>query len=159
IIPASPMPSLAPVPEREKFLRAIRKFNPRHSQEVLDLIMSLSKKERSLCYFNSEYLDKKILEAIAALEFTQDDSVTTPSTTKPSTPREFSPASTPTKSPEPISFKGVVAPPKTAEKNGHYDQNNSLYEETEQFLRMLEQKPVVERKQKLGDKLFPKVKV
>src|SRR5207253_6475667 len=110
---------------------------------------------------NSEYLDKKIVEAIAALEFTQDDdSVTTPSTTKASTPREFSPASTPTKSPEPIGLnKGIVAPPKTAEKNGHYAQNDSLYEETEQFLRMLEQKPIVERKQKLGDKLFPKVKV
>ncbi|CAG8557460.1 11357_t:CDS:2 [Paraglomus occultum] len=147
------------LPEREKFLRAIVKFNKRHTEEILELIMSLPKKERSLCYFNAEYLDKKILEAIAALEFTHDDDVV-PSISVPPpqfTPRDITPNTTPpVKSPEPTSVQPLVTPPKMTEN--HYNPNDPLYEETEQFLRMLEQKPVVEQKQKLGDKLFPKVK-
>jgi len=145
------------LPEREKFLRAIGKFNKRHSEEILDLIMSLPKKDRSMCYFNAEYLDKKIVEAIAAVEFTHEDpSIPVPPPTF--TPRDFTPTTTPpVKSPEPISLKLLATPPKMTEN--HYNPNDPLYEETEQFLRMLEQKPVVEQKQKLGDKLFPKVKV
>ncbi|CAG8543332.1 9561_t:CDS:2 [Paraglomus brasilianum] len=144
------------LPEREKFLRAIGKFNKRHSEEILDLIMSLPKKDRSMCYFNAEYLDKKIVEAIAAVEFTHEDpSIPVPPPTF--TPRDFTPTTTPpVKSPEPISLKLLATPPKMTEN--HYNPNDPLYEETEQFLRMLEQKPVVEQKQKLGDKLFPKVK-
>ena len=148
------------LPEREKFLRAIGKFNKRHSEEILDLIMSLPKKERSLCYFNAEYLDKKILEAIAAVEFTHEDVVPSISVPPPPTfvPRNITPTITPpVKSPEPISLQPLVTPPKMTEN--HYNPNDPLYEETEQFLRILEQKPVVEQKQKLGDKLFPKVKV
>ena len=147
------------LPEREKFLCAIVKFNKRNSEEILELIMSLPKKERSLCYFNAEYLDKKILEALAAVEFTHDDVVPSIPVPPPQfTPRDITPTTTPpVKSPEPISLRPLVTPPKMTEN--HYNPNDPLYEETEQFLRMLEQKPVVEQKMKIGDKLFPKVKV
>jgi hypothetical protein len=120
--------------------------------------MSLPKKERSLCYFNAEYLDKKIIEAIAAVEYTHDD--VTPSVSSTAfTPRDLTPASTPPigKSPEPIGLRTLATLPKMTEN--HNNQNDPQYEETEIFLRMLELKPVIERKQKLGDRLFPKVKV
>ncbi|RIA86816.1 hypothetical protein C1645_878438 [Glomus cerebriforme] len=68
--------------------------------------MTLSPKERSLCLFNEQYLNKKIIEADAALKFA----------------------------------------------------NTEQYKEIEKFMETLKNKPLNEQKQKLGDRLFPKIK-
>ncbi|QRW05486.1 RNA recognition motif protein [Ceratobasidium sp. AG-Ba] len=49
--------------ERERLARAVAKIEPRKSQEITDLLLSLSKRERALCLFNAEYLRTKVSEA------------------------------------------------------------------------------------------------
>ncbi|CAG8627191.1 9764_t:CDS:2 [Cetraspora pellucida] len=131
------------VPQREKFLKSIKKLCSRNNDEILELIMSLSQKERSLCYFNSDYLTKKILEANQALEAVNCDEDVQASSSK-------TPIGSSVPKPGPISTQLV-------------DQSNyvrdSAYEETEQFMDSIKSKPIHEQKQKLGARLFPKVKV
>ncbi|CAG8752066.1 16747_t:CDS:1, partial [Racocetra fulgida] len=132
------------VPQREKFLKAIKKLCSRNTDEVLDLIMSLTAKERSLCYFNSDYLTKKILEANQALEAVNCDEDVQASSSKTSIGSSVSKS-------EPISTQIVDQP------NAYV--RDSAYEETEQFMESLKGKPLHEQKQRLGARLFPKVKV
>ncbi|CAE6455468.1 unnamed protein product [Rhizoctonia solani] len=54
--------------ERERLARAISKFEPVKAQQITDLLISLNKKERALCLFNSEYLRTKITEAKEVIE-------------------------------------------------------------------------------------------
>ncbi|CAG8542743.1 1762_t:CDS:2 [Gigaspora rosea] len=131
------------IPQREKFLKAIKKLCTRNFDEILDLIMTLSQKERSLCYFNADYLAKKIMEANQALEAVNCDEDSQPSSSKPS----ISPSVAKS---EPISTQ-LVDPPTVYARD-------SAYEETEQFMESLKTKPLHEQKQKLGARLFPKVK-
>jgi len=131
------------IPQREKFLKAIKKLCTRNFDEILDLIMTLSQKERSLCYFNADYLAKKIMEANQALEAVNCDEDAQPSSSKPS----ISPSVAKS---EPISTQ-LVDPPTVYARD-------SAYEETEQFMESLKTKPLHEQKQKLGARLFPKVK-
>lgn len=49
--------------ERERLAKAVAKIEPRKSQEITDLLLSLSKRERALCLFNAEYLRTKVSEA------------------------------------------------------------------------------------------------
>ncbi|RIA86818.1 hypothetical protein C1645_807611 [Glomus cerebriforme] len=57
------------VSQKEIFLKAINKLCPNNSGDILDHLMTLSHKERSLCLFNEQYLNKKIIGANAALKF------------------------------------------------------------------------------------------
>ncbi|RIA86821.1 hypothetical protein C1645_828697, partial [Glomus cerebriforme] len=96
------------VSQKEIFLKAINKICLNNSGDILDLLMILSPKERLLCLFNEQYLNKKIIEVDAALRFT----------------------------------------------NTNYKQ----YKEIEEFMETLKNKPLNEQKQKLGERLFPKIK-
>ncbi|RHZ75393.1 hypothetical protein Glove_214g46 [Diversispora epigaea] len=150
--------SFQQLPQREKFLKVINKLCPRYSDEILDLIMSLSQKERTLCYFNSDYLTKKILEANQALEAVNDDDPSPPVTTREI--REILPI-LPT--PEPnnvlphVTNNPVKSPEKPIVSNGNAH-DFAAYEEIENFINSVKNKPIHEQKQKLGDRLFPKVK-
>ncbi|CAG8613297.1 1415_t:CDS:2 [Rhizophagus irregularis] len=66
------------VSQRERFLKAINKICPRNSAEILELLLTLSPKERSVCLFNEQHLNKRIMEANEALEAANND-VETPS--------------------------------------------------------------------------------
>jgi polyadenylate-binding protein len=134
--------------QREKFLKAINKICPRNSAEILDLLITLSPKERSLCYFNAEYLNKKIVEANGALEAVNNDyDAITPVSKSMSV--DLTPASTPTmKSLEPIAVSNYTDVPTVG-----------VHNEIDEFMDTLKNKLVHEQKQKLGDRLFPKVKV
>ncbi|CAG8623443.1 24494_t:CDS:2 [Dentiscutata erythropus] len=129
------------VPQREKFLKAIKKLCSRNPEEVLDLIMTLSQKERSLCYFNADYLTKKILEANQALEAVNCDEDAQASSSKPSINSSVA-----------KSESTQLVDPTTVYAR------DSARDEIEQFMESIKNKPLLEQKQKLGARLFPKVK-
>ncbi|CAJ0863381.1 834_t:CDS:10 [Entrophospora sp. SA101] len=148
---------------------AILKICPGNVDEILELILTLSTKERRSCYFNAEYLNKRIHEAIQALEVvTNDDNLScSPKSAAPST--EITPISTPpfiksteslnltnkttynVKTINPITSTTTTSPTSSSTRNSEWD-------EIQQFMDSIKFKPVHERKQKLGDRLFRKVK-
>nr|CAG8433961.1 14556_t:CDS:10 [Entrophospora candida]CAG8504477.1 13617_t:CDS:10 [Entrophospora candida] len=157
------------ISQKEKFHKAILKICPGNVDEILELILTLSTKERRSCYFNAEYLNKRIHEAIQALEVvTNDDNLScSPKSTAPST--EITPISTPpfiksteslnitnkttynVKTINPITSTTTTSPTSSSTRNSEWD-------EIQQFMDSIKFKPVHERKQKLGDRLFRKVK-
>lgn len=54
--------------ERERIARAVARIEPNKSQEITDLLLSLSKRERAMCLFNPEYLKAKVSEAKEVVE-------------------------------------------------------------------------------------------
>lgn len=54
--------------ERERIARAVARIEPNKSQEITDLLLSLSKRERALCLFNADYLKAKVAEAKEVVE-------------------------------------------------------------------------------------------
>ncbi|CAB4394063.1 unnamed protein product [Rhizophagus irregularis] len=141
------------VSQRERFLKAINKICPRNSAEILELLLTLSPKERSVCLFNEQHLNKRIMEANEALEAANND-VETPSL-KPliSTPASNPPSIEPFVSSHSKSSYSTDVP--TVVSNGI---QTPEYKEIEEFMEALKNKPIHEQKQKLGDRLFPKVK-
>ncbi|KAI9278028.1 hypothetical protein BY458DRAFT_73235 [Sporodiniella umbellata] len=115
--------------------------------DIVDMLLTLKRKERSLCLFNPDFLKEKIdaaMEAIAACEESDeseeddDDDDVTPS-------RNPLP-------PLPPKSKAIAIVPPTLMKG------EDLGEETLSLLCSFEGKPIHEKKQLLGDKLFPLVK-
>lgn len=141
------------VSQRERFLKAINKICPRNSAEILELLLTLSPKERSVCLFNEQHLNKRIMEANEALEAANND-VEAPSL-KPliSTPASNPPSIEPFVSSHSKSSYSTDVP--TVVSNGI---QTPEYKEIEEFMETLKHKPIHEQKQKLGDRLFPKVK-
>ena len=120
--------------------------------------MTLSPKERSLCYFNAEYLNKKIAEANGALEAVNIDDDTAVPNPKSMISVDLTPSSTPPtmKSLEPIAVPHNYTDVPTVVSSGVHGPE---YREIEEFMDALKNKPIHEQKQKLGDRLFPQVKV
>lgn len=164
------------ISQREKFHKAILKISQGNADDILELILTLSTRERRLCYFSADYLNKRIHEAIQALEVvTNDDSLST----SPSTPNkqsiENTPISTPTFLESTDSINNITSVgnnnksvfPKvsnqitstTTTSTTSSSTRNASWEEIQQFMDSIKAKPVHERKQKLGDRLFRKVKV
>jgi len=149
--------------ERDKFLKSVKAVNRltnKNAEDIVDMLLTLSKKDRSLCLFNPEYLAKKVAEAREVLEITHDDDdliSTAPSTPKPTTSTNSSPLSNISASLLDLNINKKMM---ISEPNGHLNgmTYDSKYIDTEAFVNSLMQKPVHERKQKLGDKLFPMVK-
>ncbi|KAG9126620.1 hypothetical protein FRC07_002770 [Ceratobasidium sp. 392] len=83
--------------ERERLARAVARIEPNKSQEITDLLLSLSKRERALCLFNAEYLRTKVSEAkeivdVLHLDKVEDDGASTPAK-PPTTPKKSGTAS------------------------------------------------------------------
>ncbi|KAG8720467.1 hypothetical protein FRC08_000193 [Ceratobasidium sp. 394] len=79
--------------ERERLARAVARIEPNKSQEITDLLLSLSKRERALCLFNAEYLRTKVSEAKEVVDVLNlddkvgDDTSSTPAK-PPTTPQK-----------------------------------------------------------------------
>jgi polyadenylate-binding protein len=65
---SSPSGSLPPTSERERMVAAISKLEKAHVSELTELLMSLPKRERALCLFNTEILRAKIADAKVVLD-------------------------------------------------------------------------------------------
>ncbi|GES88513.1 polyadenylate-binding protein, cytoplasmic and nuclear [Rhizophagus clarus] len=143
------------ISQRERFLKAINKICPRNTTEILELLLTLTPKERSVCLFNEQYLNKRILEANEALEAAKND------VEAPFKPSNSTPAS------NPPSIEPFVSSHSSHSKSSYSTDvpavaSNGIqtpeYKEIEEFMETLKHKPIHEQKQKLGDRLFPKVK-
>ncbi|CAE7102324.1 unnamed protein product [Rhizoctonia solani] len=80
--------------ERDRLARAVSKIEPKKAQEITDLLLSLNKKERALCLFNTEYLRSKVTAAKDIIEVLnlddkgEDDASAQKSKAAPTTPKK-----------------------------------------------------------------------
>ncbi|KAF8708206.1 RNA recognition motif, partial [Rhizoctonia solani] len=101
--------------ERERLAKAVAKIEPKKAQEITDLLLSLSKKERALCLFNVDYLRTKVTEAKDVIEVLLDDKPEADTTQKskaaPKTPQKSGTGPTVDVSPStpPLSSRGASA--------------------------------------------------
>ena len=92
---SSPAGSVPPVSERDRVFAAIARLESGRQTDLTDLIMSLPKRERALCLFNTEVLRAKLADAKIVLDSEsadeQDGKPTDTQSTKsapvPSTPQ------------------------------------------------------------------------
>ncbi|KAI8971825.1 hypothetical protein BDF20DRAFT_824445 [Mycotypha africana] len=132
--------------------------------DIVDMLLTLRKKERSICLFNREFLKEKVQAAVEALEICEDeaedeeeillvDLKEATNTTGFNTTINSIPTAT---------NDDVIIPPRQSKAipivaPNHLDATKQ--EEIRALLNSLEGKPIHEKKQQLGDQLFPLVKV
>ncbi|ORE13680.1 hypothetical protein BCV71DRAFT_188720 [Rhizopus microsporus] len=150
-----------------------------HIGDIVDMLLTLKRKERSLCLFNPDFLKEKINLALEALEACQesdesedemvadtaeDDFQSLKKNRAPISPvyttayQPMSPPSQPKSKAIPI-----VAPPSASSASSSTSHQQSMTnkdtnEEIQALIASFEGKPIHEKKQLLGDKLFPLVK-
>ncbi|CAO3663521.1 unnamed protein product [Umbelopsis ramanniana] len=74
--------------QRDRMIDAIQQIDPSAGEEIIDMLMTLSSKERSLCIFNPEYLRSKISQARDALNIFADEDENPTSLNSASRPSE-----------------------------------------------------------------------
>ncbi|KAI8141433.1 hypothetical protein BJV82DRAFT_176012 [Fennellomyces sp. T-0311] len=129
-------------------------------EDITYMLLSLKRKERSLCLFNPGFLKEQIRLAQSALEIFRDDEDDRPSPPIPA----------PTQLPATIGPRvsraiPIVAPPVTAPTatvpvaNSDIDTLGKLAPDNiDKFLASIEGLPLTQQKERLGDQLFPLVK-
>ncbi|KAF8439043.1 hypothetical protein L210DRAFT_2241444 [Boletus edulis BED1] len=65
---SSPSGSVPPTSERDRMTAAVAKIEPSRQNELIELLMSLPKRERAMCLFNVEVLRVKIADAKMVLD-------------------------------------------------------------------------------------------
>lgn len=186
--------------QRKKMYDAVVKIGEtEYVDDIVDMLLTMKRKERSLCLFNNDFLKEKVKAAKEALDICQDDEVdysafvattnstpTTPipqnitTTPKPSSKAAKTTAPVRSTSPSPAVISSpkvttsIVLPgkvskaipivnpssqsPTTPEPQAVASKTDN-YTEIDEFLASIKDKSLSEKKQKLGDRLFPKVKV
>lgn len=186
--------------QRIKLENAVRQCGDygKATADIVDMLLTLKRKERSLCLFNPDFLHEKVqlaLEALATCNETdseeeEDDddedqdglemeyalrnprkpTSPPPTTTSPAQPyytpvqRNAIPSPPiPSARRESKAIPIVAPPPKPTSvsntSSSSASTSTAIKEEVESMLISFEGKPVHEKKQLLGDKLFPLVKV
>ncbi|KAF7730456.1 hypothetical protein EC973_002263 [Apophysomyces ossiformis] len=160
--------------QRQRIKEAVTKCGETHHvDDIVDMILSLKRKDRSLCLFNQEFLQSKIDLAKGAIEAFQEEHGENHQLSHSPTLTTFSSPSSPhskKESPLSSSFKHCpdtlfVSPPSTVsssqkltEQTSSPTPSNSEYHEIVSLLSSMENLSTVEKKQRLGDELFPRVK-
>ncbi|QRV91423.1 RNA recognition motif protein [Ceratobasidium sp. AG-Ba] len=167
--------------ERERLARAVAKIEPRKSQEITDLLLSLSKRERALCLFNAEYLRTKVSEAKEVVDVLNlDDKVeehparTSTPTKVPTTPEKSKTVRSTNASPQTPSQPAVhtlatlaklpaaeiikLANLPTATGLPLPKADPEVVKTTDEWIDSLADKTQHQRKQTVGDKLFRVIK-
>ncbi|KAJ8659046.1 hypothetical protein O0I10_005084 [Lichtheimia ornata] len=155
--------------------------------DIVDMLLTLKRKERSLCLFNQDFLREKIELALIALDTFNDEeqgeeeeeeeeeqqaitqnvqpeqSVPTTTPSRPTAPARMSKAipivAPPPEPKTPISPSTPTTTNTTTNKTStNSSSNNSDQVNVDEILQSLEGKPIHEKKQQLGDRLFPLVK-
>ncbi|CED83217.1 Polyadenylate-binding protein (RRM superfamily) [Phaffia rhodozyma] len=65
--------SLAGKTEHNRLLAGISLIEPTYAEEIADMILTLKKKERALCLFNTDFLREKVAEAKGVILSLEDD--------------------------------------------------------------------------------------
>lgn len=116
------------------------------ADELADMLLTLKRKERSLCLFNQDFIRAKIQQARAALAICDGDDLD-----GAHAPED---RSSPQKHPAQPAYYHQTTPPTPPPSRP----KPVVVSEAAKVLRSLEGKTVLEKKQALGDKLFPLVK-
>lgn len=128
---ASVMTETSPQTRRHSVTKAvlsIEKEHHKHVEDIVDMILTLKRKDLAACLFNKVILKAKIRQAKDALDIFQEQQKKEPVVVSRAIP--------------------IVAPKK-----------EDLGEEIDKFLATLKGLALHEKKQLLGDRLFPLVKV
>lgn len=126
---STPGSSSAP-DQRQRMIEAVHRVDSDAGDEIIDMLMTLSSKERSLCIFNTDYLSNRIIQAREALDVFADEEDAGPIDIRP--------------------LMHLPHIPKNAKEED---------ESAEALYRRISNLSLYEQKQQLGDKLFPLVKV
>jgi polyadenylate-binding protein len=70
---SSPSGSVPPLSERDRIYQAVCRLEKNKQSDLTDLVMSLPKRERALCLFNTEVLKTKLTDAKLVLESDEDN--------------------------------------------------------------------------------------
>lgn len=156
--------------QRQRMTDAVKKcvsFGPEDTSDIVDMLLTLKKKERSICLFNPDFLKDKIRAAIEALEVCEDDDeedekieVSPPLNRKEKIElkhRAYVPPVVKSISPPPPTVDNVVIPPRKSKAIPIVAPTNKT-SEIQTLLNSFEGKAIHEQKQLLGDQLFPLVK-
>ncbi|KAI8879391.1 hypothetical protein K501DRAFT_336108 [Backusella circina FSU 941] len=124
--------------QRIKLDSAVRRCGHygRMTEEIVDMLMTLKRKERSLCLFNQEYLREKVQLAADALTTCDSDDDESMDYNR-------------------IESKVMMPPPSTPSSMLSVSKSGI---KVESLIASFEGKPLHEQKQLLGDQLFPLVK-
>jgi polyadenylate-binding protein len=182
---SSPSGSVHPMAERERLYAAVRRLESSRQEELTDLLMSLSKRERALCLFNVEVLRAKLADAKLVLDV-QDEELpgatdrvgqavpgsTTPQlraiqTISPAGDSEQPNAATPTTTTYTLASLArlpaaeiirLTNSPMVASLSFLPKPDPLVIKATDEFIDSLLDKPITAQKQALGDKLHKVVK-
>lgn len=154
-----------------------------NTDAIVGLLMTLSKKERALCLFNSDVLRSKVADAQSVLEASESDEGQLASKLEGVVLQSQLP--TPQSTPERRSAKGSRGPSPGVDESGILTTASlakmpavriiemvssenpppvaaapspQIQEEIDSFIDSLKAKPINEQKQKLGERLFKKIK-
>lgn len=152
-----------------KAVLALEKSDDKHVQDIVDMILTLKKKDLATCLFNKVFLKAKVRQAKYALDIFQEElqeeqeeqqEEVKPVATKHECHSKkeghniTNVVSLPTSRAIPI-----VAPQPPASQDPVLLNDKELGEEIDKFLSTLNGLELHEKKQLLGDRLFPLVKV
>ncbi|KAF1803728.1 hypothetical protein FB192DRAFT_1279383 [Mucor lusitanicus] len=139
-----------------KAVLAVEKGNDSNLNDIVDMLLTLRKKDLATCLFNKVFLKAKIKQAKDALDIFPKEEPMPSYIQHVALPPKGSRA-IPIVAPPPASTAmPTSADPKILDSNTMNAQE--LSEEISKFLKTLDGLPLHEKKQSLGDRLFPLVK-
>ncbi|KAI7874250.1 RNA-binding domain-containing protein [Lichtheimia hyalospora FSU 10163] len=164
--------------QKQRLAKAVIKCGEKEDvDDIVDMLLTLNRKERSICLFNSDYLKEKIALAKTALETFQEEEEeqennddkpmitrNPPMATAPSPPSATmnNATRTPIADTRPKSRAIPIVAPASSSTATKPTTATTLPSPTrteiDQFLASIESLSIHEKKQKLGDRLFPCVK-
>ncbi|KAL0090560.1 hypothetical protein J3Q64DRAFT_1636589 [Phycomyces blakesleeanus] len=152
--------------QRVKMARAVSKCGEsRHVDDIVDLLLTLKIKERTLCLFNKDFLRGRIEEAKSALEvFLEEDEVVTPVEQDDHFPTTINTTLLGDLSLQPRGSRAIpiIAPPTKHQQTSQPDSRESLERDQKQKVKALldsiEGTSGIVTKQLVGERLFPLVK-
>ncbi|KAI7853384.1 hypothetical protein BDC45DRAFT_153467 [Circinella umbellata] len=157
--------------QKQRMTDAVIRMGVKHNvEDIVFMLLTLKRKERSLCLFNQNFLREQIKLARSALEIFKDDDEEDGRVDSPPTPVAQSPFPIPitTTSPQtpPLQQRvsraiPIVAPPPSAQPISTTTDAKLAKiapENIDQFLVSIQSLPATQQKEKLGDQLFPHVK-
>ncbi|KAL0089841.1 hypothetical protein F4703DRAFT_1733741 [Phycomyces blakesleeanus] len=137
----------------------------RHVDDIVDLLLTLKIKERTLCLFNKDFLRGRIEEAKSALEvFLEEDEVVTPVEQDDHFPTTINTTLLGDLSLQPRGSRAIpiIAPPTKHQQTSQPDSRESLERDQKQKVKALldsiEGTSGIVTKQLVGERLFPLVK-
>lgn len=176
---------MAPVSERDRMLSAVQRMGVPKAESIVGLLMTLSKKERALCLFNADVLRGKVHDAQSVIEASEGDETALVSKLE-NVSLEQNQLPTPQPTPERRSQKGSMGPsvspalvseittaaglaklPAVKIIELAHSENpppaiaipsTETSQEIDTFVDGLLTKSVNEQKQKLGERLFKRIK-